>query len=254
MRGFTFRYTLSGAPPTVRSLPIKGLQRFERGDLLNLESGEVDIGATGDRMLLGIALESWAAEAGPARIDVIVDGDAVYSVEDGNARRRDDALNLFGLSGAQGVATGSGEDLVVVLDSSAAEATLVRINVSRHGTLPATDSATRLNRALARAVAGITRKHLGHGPEKAEAFFHRHVVVVLVEGAMTPGERSLAAAGEHDTLGRVREAVQGAMEPELVSAIEDITGAGVVGFISGSRIEPDMAVDVFVLDRPIRPD
>jgi uncharacterized protein YbcI len=37
------------------------------------------------------------------------------------------------------------------------------------------------------------------------------------------------------------------MEPGLVSAVERLTGAEVVAFMSGHHISPDMAVDVFVL-------
>jgi uncharacterized protein YbcI len=255
MPGFEFRYTLSGAPPTIRSLRIKGVQSIARGDFVNLEHGEVDLGASRDTELLGVTLESKQGAGGGTYIEVVVDGDAVYGVEDGVIRARDDALDLVGVSGAQGVASGSGGDLLVLSDSPAGEPTLVRIAVGRHGT-PAVEGAepsARFNRSVARAVAGISRKHLGHGPKKAEAFFHRNVVVVLMEGLMTPQERSLAAAGALDTVDQVRDAVQRTMRDELVEAIEQLTETKVVGFMSGNQVDPDLASEVFVLERPVRP-
>jgi uncharacterized protein YbcI len=220
-----------------------------------LEAGELDLGATGDRALIGMALESKIGAEAATYLDVIVDADAVYSIHDGETRHRGDTLDLAGLSGAQGVASSAGGDLVVVVDSTAREPTLVRIAAGSHGSPRArADGAARLNRAVARAVAGISSRYLGHGPKRTEAFFHRNVMVVLLEDPLTPAERSLAAQGSMDTVARMRDAFQRGMADELKSAIEELTGANVVGFISGSNFDPDIAAEVFLLDRPIRPD
>jgi uncharacterized protein YbcI len=253
--GFDFRYTLSGASPTVRSLPIKDLQQLTRGDLLNLEAGQLDLGARGDRALIGVALESKIGAEAATYVDVIIDADAVYSVVDGESRRRGDALDLTGVTGGQSVVTSAGGALVVVVSSTAAEPTLVRIAAGSHGSPRArADGAARLNRAVARAVAGISSRYLGHGPKRTEAFFHRNVMVVLLEDPLTTAERSLAAQGSMDTVARMRDAFQRGMTDELKSAIAELTGANVVGFISGSNFDPDIAAEVFLLDRPIRPD
>jgi uncharacterized protein YbcI len=113
--------------------------------------------------------------------------------------------------------------------------------------------AGRLNRSLARAVAGIARKHTGIGPKKAEAFFHKNYVVVVMVNTMTAQERSLAADDSTDTIVRIRSALQHSMRKELSQAVADLTGAKVVGFMSGSQIVPSLSAQVFVLDRPVRP-
>jgi uncharacterized protein YbcI len=41
------------------------------------------------------------------------------------------------------------------------------------------------------------------------------------------------------------------MEQTLVAAVEQLTGRKVVAFLSDNQIDPDMASEVFVLDRSV---
>lgn len=132
MAGFTFAYRLSGAAPTVQSLLFKDTETLTSGDIANLETGEVDLGATADTLLAGVVLETKAGTDSTTRIEVITDADAVYSVVDNNARLVGATLDLTGATGAQGVATSSNKEFVVVAESSATEPTLVRFNVGKH--------------------------------------------------------------------------------------------------------------------------
>ena len=45
--GFHFRYRKSGGVPTILDLPCKDSETLTKGDLVNLESGELDLAATG---------------------------------------------------------------------------------------------------------------------------------------------------------------------------------------------------------------
>lgn len=130
--GFTFRYRLSGGAPTIQNLTFKDTETLTKGDILNLETGEVDLGATGDTGLLGVALQTEAGVDSTTKIDVIVDSDAVYAVTDNNARVKGATLDLTGTTGAQGVTTSSNKEFVVVAESSATEETLVKFNVGKH--------------------------------------------------------------------------------------------------------------------------
>jgi hypothetical protein len=132
MAGFTFRERPSGAAPTIKSLTFKDTETITAGDMVNLETGEVDLGATGDTNLLGCALHTVAGVDSTTKIRCIVDADAVYSVTDNNARVIGATLDLAGATGAQGVAASSNKEFVVVADSSATEPTLVRFNVGKH--------------------------------------------------------------------------------------------------------------------------
>ncbi len=133
MAGFKFRYRLCGEPPTVQVLQAKDTETLTEGDMLNLESGEVDLGATADTNLLGVCLgPTGAAVDSTTYIRFIRDADAVYGIVDNNARLMGVTLDLAGATGAQTVATSSNKEFVVVAPSGATEETLVRFNVGKH--------------------------------------------------------------------------------------------------------------------------
>ena len=128
MAGFTFAYRESGAAPTIMDMTFKDTETITKGDLTNLESGQIDLAATGDAGLLGVALETKAGTTAVTRLKCIVDPDAVYSVTDANARLVGATLDVSGATGAQTVTTSSNKEFVVVAESSATEPTLVKFN------------------------------------------------------------------------------------------------------------------------------
>lgn len=130
--GFTFRLRTCGSPPTIKRVLMKDTETLTAGDMLNLETGEVDLGATADTNFLGVCLETVAGTDSTTRVRVITDADAVYSVVDNNARVIGATLDLAGATGAQAVAASSNKEFVVVADSGATEETMVRFNVGKH--------------------------------------------------------------------------------------------------------------------------
>lgn len=132
MTGFTFRYRTSGAMPTIQSLTFKDTETLTIGDVVNLESGEVDLAATGDTNLLGAVQQTEAGVDSTTKIEVIVDPDAVYGVVDNNARKKGDTLDIAGATGEQHVATSSNKEFVVEADSRSTQETLVRVNIGKH--------------------------------------------------------------------------------------------------------------------------
>ena len=141
-------------------------------------------------------------------------------------------------------------DLVVVQDSAAGEKTLVRIKpdqwVPHHH-----KAGGPLNEAIARAVVHIHHDRIGRGPTKAQAFYRNEVVVVILQDAMTTTERTLTAAGKGEAVLATRRALEEVIRPDLVSAVEQLTGCKVKAFMSAHNLEPDLAAEVFVLDRPV---
>lgn len=130
--GFRFAYRLSGGAPTIQDLTFKDTETITKGDLVNLESGEVDLAATNDTALVGVALETVSGTDSTTKIKCITDQDAVYAVDDANARAIGATLDITGATGAMTVTTSSNADVLVVADSSATEPTLVRINTGEH--------------------------------------------------------------------------------------------------------------------------
>jgi uncharacterized protein YbcI len=109
----------------------------------------------------------------------------------------------------------------------------------------------RLNQGIANAVVRRHKRRLGRGPTKAQAFFRHNIVVVVLQDELTDAERMLAEAGDGEAVVRMRERYQHAMRDDLVSAVEELTECRVDAFLAGSHIEPDLVVEVFVLDRPV---
>jgi uncharacterized protein YbcI len=109
----------------------------------------------------------------------------------------------------------------------------------------------RLNQDIANAVVRGHKRFLGRGPTKAHAFYRDNIVVVVMENNLTDAERRLAAAGDVDAVLAMRLRYQQTMRPDLVGAIERLTGLRVEAFLSGNHIGPDLAAELFVLDGPI---
>ena len=136
MAGFTFAYRESGGAPTIRDLLFKDTETLTKGDLANLETGEVGLAATSDANLLGVVLETKSGTDSTTRIKCIVDADAVYSVVDANARLTGATLDIAGATGAQTVAASSNADFIVAAESSATEPTLVKFQHGEHWLQP----------------------------------------------------------------------------------------------------------------------
>lgn len=130
--GFKLMGRMSGFPTTIVKIKFKDTETISKGDLVNVESGTADLGATADTLLLGIALQTKAGTSGVTDLEVVADEDAYYGVYDPNARKIGDFLDITGATGAQGVGTPTNNDLIVIANSAADEWTLVRINPAKH--------------------------------------------------------------------------------------------------------------------------
>lgn len=123
---FTFAYTLDGSAPRAVEYPVKDTVVLSAGEMVNLESGEVDTAATADTALVGIAVSDVDNTDDGEVVRCIMNPNAVYSVEDNNARLAGALLDIA--TGGLGVTTDSNHDLVVVETSTATEPTLVTFN------------------------------------------------------------------------------------------------------------------------------
>ena len=130
--GFRFRGRVSKMPPTIQTLTIKDTETLTKGDLVNLESGEIDLAATNDNALLGVVLNTAAGTDSTTTYEVIVDADAIYGVYDASARVKGATLDISGATGAMTVTTSSNADVTVYAPSSADEETLVMITHGEH--------------------------------------------------------------------------------------------------------------------------
>jgi uncharacterized protein YbcI len=102
--------------------------------------------------------------------------------------------------------------------------------------------------AISNLVVRLMSEYTGRGPTKARTYMHDDLVTVLLADTLTKGERSLAREGQEERVLAMRKAFQNVMRADLVEGVEEITGRRVIAFLSDNHIEPDIALEGFVLE------
>jgi uncharacterized protein YbcI len=103
--------------------------------------------------------------------------------------------------------------------------------------------------AISNAITKLQHDHYGRGPESVRTVVGYDHIITLLENTFMPVERTLFDAGEVDAVRNTRLAFQRAMEPRFVSTVEEISGRKVRAFLSQVSLNPDISVEVFVLER-----
>jgi len=101
--------------------------------------------------------------------------------------------------------------------------------------------------AISKATVKLLHEYTGRGPTKARTYISEDLISIVLEDTLTMGERSLARDGEKDLVLASRQAFQRTMGADLIAAVERHSGRQVHAFLSGNHINPDVAVESFVL-------
>ncbi len=113
--------------------------------------------------------------------------------------------------------------------------------------MPTASPAQSANARISDGIGRVVADHVGRGPDQVRTFIHDDVVVCLMRGTFTKSERKLVGAGEGDFVKDMRLRFQQTMREELVAVVVEVTGRRVEAFLSDHSIEPDIAVETFVL-------
>lgn len=109
-----------------------------------------------------------------------------------------------------------------------------------------------LNAALANEIGKLVADFTGRGATRSRAFVHQDLVVCVLEDGATRAEKTLVAAGRSELVRQQRDALQRAMGPQLIAAVERLTNRTVRTFLSGMDGDGASAIEAFVLE-PERP-
>ena len=101
--------------------------------------------------------------------------------------------------------------------------------------------------AISNMVVQVTRKHTGRGPDKARTHLSDELISVVLQDTLTRGERVLIASGESELVLRSRQALQEIMRGDLIAGIEELTGRTVIAFFGDNSLDPDIAIESFLL-------
>lgn len=114
---------------------------------------------------------------------------------------------------------------------------------------PATVRKGDLRSDISDAIVGLYKKHYGKGPTRCRTYLEPDMVVVVLGEGYTAAEKTLFENGKWYEVRDARMGWQDTMERYFVEAIEELTGRKVSAFMSANRQEPDLAVELFVLEK-----
>src|SRR4051812_12540600 len=102
--------------------------------------------------------------------------------------------------------------------------------------------------AVSNAILKIHSEHYGRGASRARTVMGADYVICFLEDIYTPVERTLIDAGRFEAVRATRDAFQDTMQQRFTSEVEQLVGRTVVGFLSQVHVDPDLAVETFILE------
>src|SRR5262245_54823929 len=104
---------------------------------------------------------------------------------------------------------------------------------------------------MAQISTGLVQLHsqyYGKGPTKAKTHMVNDTVVCILRGGFTTVERTLLDTGDIESVYQMRRSFQQAMEDEFRRIVEGATHRKVIAYMSSIHVDPDLAVELFVLE------
>ena len=111
-----------------------------------------------------------------------------------------------------------------------------------------TSTTGSLNRDISRAMVALFKDAMGRGPGRARTYIENGLVVTVLHDTMTKAERTLKDENLEDHVRSLRRVFQGTFRDEAIAVVERLTGRKVLAFLSDHAVDPDYAIEVFVLE------
>lgn len=115
------------------------------------------------------------------------------------------------------------------------------------GDTPARSAPGEMAVNISNAVVRLLAEYTGRGPTRAKTYINDDLITVVLRDSLTKGELSLFRNGDIDTVLKTRWAYQNVMATELVAAVETHSGRKVIAFMSANHVDPDAAIESFLL-------
>jgi uncharacterized protein YbcI len=113
------------------------------------------------------------------------------------------------------------------------------------------ENGTQHGRMLADISNGLVHLHrrfYGKGPTKAKTYAVNDTIMCMLKGGFTTVERTLIDDGRSEDVERIRRSFQQSMKERFTGLVEGATGRTVIAYMSQVHTDPDMAVELFVLE------
>jgi len=98
----------------------------------------------------------------------------------------------------------------------------------------------------------LIREHYGRGPIKAKTYVLDNLIVCVLSDGFTPIEKTMMEGGESDRVLEMRRDFQRLMKTRYSQMVEELTGRKPLAFLSQVHVEPDLTVEMFLMDGPLQ--
>jgi uncharacterized protein YbcI len=106
----------------------------------------------------------------------------------------------------------------------------------------------RLLAEITNRIVALMREHYGRGPVKAKTYVLDNLIVCVLTDGFTAIERTMMEGGQPDRVLEMRRDFQQLMKVRYTEMIEDLTGRKVLAFLSQAHVEPDLTIEMFLMD------
>jgi uncharacterized protein YbcI len=102
--------------------------------------------------------------------------------------------------------------------------------------------------AISNAIVQLLHDYTGRGPTRARTTIAEDVIVCVLADTLTKSEWRLVEAGEQGLVLEQRGTFQKLMREDAIAVVQELSGRTVTAFMSNNHINPDLAVETFVLE------
>jgi uncharacterized protein YbcI len=101
---------------------------------------------------------------------------------------------------------------------------------------------------ISTSAVQLLHEYTGRGPTKAKTLINEDLVTVVLADTLTKGEQKLVDNGRPDRVIELRHDFQMVMREDLIGIVERQLERKVIAFMSQNHIDPDLAIELFVLE------
>jgi uncharacterized protein YbcI len=109
----------------------------------------------------------------------------------------------------------------------------------------------RLLAEITNRIVAFMREHYGRGPIKAKTYVLDNLIVCVLTDGFTAIERTMMEGGQPERVLEMRRDFQKLMKERYSEMIEELTGRKVLAFLSQAHVEPDLTIEMFLMDGPM---
>jgi uncharacterized protein YbcI len=102
--------------------------------------------------------------------------------------------------------------------------------------------------AISTGLVQLHSRYFGKGPTKAKTYLVDDTVICLLRGGFTRVEETLIETGNVQAVYDIRRSFQAAMKEHFTRVVEEAAGRKVIAYMSQIHHDPDVAMELFVLE------